>query len=56
MTVGRALSPDWRVADGGTPAALIGIRALPCTEATALTEALPIGVGTHLAAGDTFAE
>ena len=56
MTAGRALSPDRRVADGGTPAAPIVIRALPCTEPTAPTEALPIGVATPMAAGHTFAD
>ena len=56
MTTVRALSLDRRVADRGTPAALIVIRALPCTEPTAPSEAVPIGLGTHLAAGDTFAD
>ena len=56
MPAERALSPDRRIADGGTPAALIVIRALPCTEPTAPTEVLPIGLATHLAAGDTFAD
>jgi hypothetical protein len=56
MIAGRALSQDRRVADGGTPAALIVIRALPCTEPMAPTEVVLIGVDTHLAAGDTFAD
>jgi hypothetical protein len=56
MTAGRALSLDRRVADGGTPAALIVIRALPCTEPTAPMEGVPIGLGTHTADGDTFAD
>ena len=56
MTAGRAFSPDRRVADGGTPAALIVTLVFPCTEPTALTEELPIGVGTHLVAGDTVAD
>jgi hypothetical protein len=54
MTAGRGLSG--RAADGGTPAALIVILAPPCTEPTAPTEALPIGVASHMAAGDTFAD
>jgi hypothetical protein len=56
LTAGRGLSPDRWIADGDTPAALIVIRALPYTEPTALMEALPIGLGTHMAAGDTFAD
>ena len=56
MTAGRGLPQDRRVADGGTPAALIVIRASHCTVPMAPTEAVPIGVGTHLAAGDTFAD
>jgi hypothetical protein len=56
MTAVRALSPDRRVADGGTPAALIVTRAFPCTEPMAPTEAVPIGVGTRMPAGDTFAD
>ena len=56
MTAGRALSRDQRVTDGGTPAALIVIRALPCTEPMAPLEEVPIGLGTHTAAGDTSAD
>jgi hypothetical protein len=56
MTAGRGLSADRRVANGGAPAALIVILAPPCTEPTAPTEALPIGVGTLMAAGDIFAD
>ena len=56
MTAGRGLSPDRRVAVGGTTVALIVILALPCMEPTAPTEALPIGVATPMAAGDTFAD
>jgi len=56
MTAGRGLSPGRRVAVGGTPAALIVILALPCTEPTAPTEGLPIGVAIRMAAGDTFAD
>jgi hypothetical protein len=56
ITVGRALSSDRRVANIGKTAALIVIRALPYTEPTAPPEALPIGLGTHVAAGDTFAD
>src|SRR5271154_6934771 len=56
MAAGRGLSPDRRIADGGTPAALIVILALPCMEPTAPTAALPIGLGKHMAASDTFAD
>ena len=56
MTAVRALSPDRRVAVGGTTVALIVILALPCTEPTGPTEALPIGVAIRMAAGDTFAD
>ena len=56
MMAERGLSPGRRGAVGGTPAALIVILALLYTEPTAPTEALPIGLGTHLAAGDTFAD
>ena len=52
ITVGRALSSDRRVANIGKTAALIVIRALPYTEPTAPPEALPIGLGTHMAAGE----
>jgi hypothetical protein len=59
MGPARGLSPARWVADGSIPAlvaALIVILAFRCTEPTARTEALPIGNGTHLAAGDTFAD
>jgi hypothetical protein len=56
MTAGLGLSPDRRVAVGDTPAVLIVILALPCMELTVPTEALPIGVATPMAAGDTFAD
>jgi len=56
ITVGRALSSDRPVANIAKPAALIVIRALPYTEPTDPSEALPIGLGTHMAAGDTFAD
>jgi hypothetical protein len=56
MTAGRGSSPDRWVADGGTIAVLIVILALPCTEPMAPSEALPIGLGTHMAAWDTFAD
>ena len=56
MTAGCALLPDWQVAGGGMPAAPIVILVIPCTEPTAPLEAPRIGVGTHMAAGDTFAD
>jgi hypothetical protein len=55
MMAGGALSPDRRCLDP-QPAALIVIRALHCTEPTAPSEALPIGLGTHTAAGVTSAD